>query len=380
MHGVPDIKVADLNTYLRRKASRLCCISDPALPHAARVIWRLWDHGRPRQATGREGRMVYDRQGGEGHDPLIHMGLLATSPERVLALRLALSSVVRPSSSVLEAGCGSLGIMAIIAAKLGARRVVAVDFGRLDLARALAEQNGVASRIEFIESDLTELDGSIGTFDVIVGMIYNNEPRSDFTQQQIIISLARRFGRAGAAIIPDRVRYSVSGYDFTGPDVTGRTSQSEWEETVERIEGQAGISLAGVPQLTNTSSPPRSVDDEWSRWLSQGTLAGRFGYPDRRAVRQLTERALFAEINYNDSDGAAAYPPSVALAVTQPGRLDTAIWRQDLAHGDLLIRSTETRQPLVTPQDVLTGDEAILSTADDWGDAIPLTVRRPGQT
>lgn len=323
--------------------------------------------------------MVYDRQRGEGHDPLIHMGLLATSPERVLALRLALSSVVKPSSSVLEAGCGSLGIVAIIAAKIGARRVVAVDFGRLDLARAVAEQNGVAARIEFIEGDLSDLDGSIGAFDVIVGMIYNNEPRRDFTQQQIMASLVRRFGRPGAAIIPDKVRYSVSGYDSACADSTGRTSKSEWEETVERIEGYAGISLAGIPQLTGDSLR-RPVDEEWSRWLSQGNLAARFGYPDRRAVRQLTERSLFTEIDYNDSDGAVAYPPSVTLAVTQPGRLDTAIWRQDLAHGDLLIRSTETRQPLVTPQDVLTGDVAILSTADEWGDAIPLTVRRPGPT
>ena len=67
--------------------------------------------------------------------------------EQVLALRLALSSGVRPSSSVLGAGCGSLGILAIMAARLGARRVVGVDLGRLELAQALAEENGVAGQV-----------------------------------------------------------------------------------------------------------------------------------------------------------------------------------------------------------------------------------------
>jgi threonine dehydrogenase-like Zn-dependent dehydrogenase len=77
------------------------------------------------------------------------MMLLARPPERILALRLAMSSSIGPPSVVLDAGCGSLGVLAIMAARLGARRVVAIDIGRLDAAQALAEENGVADRIEF---------------------------------------------------------------------------------------------------------------------------------------------------------------------------------------------------------------------------------------
>ena len=102
--------------------------------------------------------MSYPARLNEGSSRLIHMMLLARSPERILALRLALSSAIGPSSVVLDAGCGSLGVLAIMAARLGARRVVAVDTGPLEVARELAEENGVADRIEFIQSDLALLD------------------------------------------------------------------------------------------------------------------------------------------------------------------------------------------------------------------------------
>lgn len=121
-----------------------------------------------------------------GSSPLAHMILLAAAPERILALRLAMSSAIGPSSVVLDAGCGSLGVLAIMAARLGARRVVAVDTGRLEVASALAEENGVADRIEFVRSDLADLPAATGSFDVIMGMIYFNDPRRDLAQQQVM--------------------------------------------------------------------------------------------------------------------------------------------------------------------------------------------------
>ncbi|HEY2580008.1 MAG TPA: 50S ribosomal protein L11 methyltransferase [Streptosporangiaceae bacterium] len=318
--------------------------------------------------------MVY-QPGGEGDEPLMHMGLLAASPERVLALRLALSSVITPGSAVLEAGCGSLGVMAIIAAKLGARRVVAVDFGKLGIARALAEENGVAGRIEFVERELTELDDSTGRFDVILGMIYNNEPRSDFTQQELMTALAARFGRPGAAIIPDRVGYSVTGFDWSGPDETTSTRQAQWEEAVGRIEGQAGITLAAARQISSRMWQD-GADPDWPARLSPGALAARFEYPDRRRATQLTGRETVSDTGYASPVSGPARPPSLALRVIREGRLDTAVWRQDLLYGDLLIRSTETSHAVTPVQDVRAGDTVILATGSPWGEAIPLTVRR----
>jgi SAM-dependent methyltransferase len=309
----------------------------------------------------------------EGSSPLAHMVLLAGAPERLLALRLAMSSVIGPSSVVLDAGCGSLGVLAIMAARLGARRVVAVDLGPLDAARALAEENGVADRIEFHQGDLADLPAATGSFDVVLGMIYHNEPRRDLAQQQLMAGLATRFAHPGTAFIPSTVRYTVMGYDSAGPDTTDRTRNDRWDTAVGRAEAIAGISMAAIREFPGT---------QYATFLerllpSLGPRAARL----RRALAGpdltlLTRRALFTEIRYADPATAAAYPPDLVLTVTGPGRLDTTIWRQDLMAGDLLIRSTETTHPVTPPRDVQPGDTAVLSTGSLWGDAIPLTLTR----
>ena len=310
-----------------------------------------------------------------GGSPLGHMMLLVRAPERILALRLAMSSAIGPPSVVLDAGCGSLGVLAIMAARLGARRVVAADIGRLDAAQALAQENGVADRIEFRQCDLADLPAATGRFDVILGMIYHNEPRRDLVQQQLMAGLATRFAHPGTAFIPGTVRYTVAGYDSSGPDSAERTWQDRWDSAVGRAEALTGITMAAIRQFPGPDyaavmeqrSPP-------GRWAARRAGAGR------RDMTLLTTRELFTEIRYADPATASAYPPDLTLTVTAPGRLDTTIWRQELKVGDLLIRSTETTHPLTRPRDVRPGDTAILSTDGGWGHAIPLTTRRDGRT
>ncbi len=312
----------------------------------------------------------------EGSSPLVHMMLLAGAPERILALRLAMSSSIGPSSVVLDAGCGALGVLAIMAARLGARRVVAVDRGRLDVARALADENGVADRIEFRQCDLADLPASTGSFDVIFGMVYHNEPRRDLPQQQLMAGLATRFARPGTVFIPGTVRYTVAGYDSARPDPAGNTLQDRWNSAVGRAEAHTGITMAAIRQVPTADYS--TVMERLSP--SPGPRATRV----RRALAGpdmtlLTSRELFTEISYADPATASAYPAGLALPVTAPGRLDTTIWRQELKFGGLLIRSTETTHTLTPPRDVRPGDTAILSTDGGWGDAIPLTVRHDGR-
>ncbi len=321
--------------------------------------------------------MTHPAQLGVGDSPLVHMMLLAGAPQRILALRLAMSSVIGPSSVVLDAGCGSLGVLAIMAARLGARRVVAVDRGQLDDARALAEENGVADRIEFLECNLVDLPADTGSFDVIAGMIYYNEPRRDLAQQQLMAGLATRFAHPGTAFIPGTVRYTVAGYDSAGPDRTERTRQDQWDSAVGQAEALTGITLAPIRQFPG---------DDYSTFMDQLSLPPDPGAAQvRRALAGpdktlLTSRELFSEIGYADPATAATYPAALSLSVTAPGRLDTTIWRQDLMFGDLLIRRTDTTHPLTPPRDVQPGDNAILSTGGGWGDAIPVTIGRDGRT
>jgi len=307
---------------------------------------------------------------GAGGSPLGHIVLLAGAPERILALRLALSSAIEPSSVVLDAGCGSLAVLSIMAARLGARRVVAVDTGELDTARALAAENGVINRIEFVRGDLAELPASLGSFDVILGMIYNNEPRRDLARQQLMAGLATRFAHSGTAFIPGTVRYTVAGYDSTDPEPTEHTLHDRWDSAVGGAEALTGISMGVIRGFP--SADYSSVVEQLSRPLSP--RAARFVGAGRRGAL-LTSRAHFAETSYADPRTASAYPTDVALTVTAPGRLDTAVWRQELKFGDLLIRRTDSAQPVAPARDVQPGDTAILSTDARWGDTVPLTVR-----
>jgi len=78
-------------------------------------------------------------------------GLMIADRVRMDAYQAALERTVRPGCVVLDIGTGT-GLMAMMAARLGARRVYAVEPGdSIHLARAAARDSGVADRIEFIQ-------------------------------------------------------------------------------------------------------------------------------------------------------------------------------------------------------------------------------------
>jgi hypothetical protein len=141
---------------------------------------------------------------------------------------------------------------------------VAVDVGPLDVARALAEENGVADRIEFRQCDLADLP-AIASFDVILGMIYYNEPRRDLRQQQLMGELATRLAHPGTAFIPDTARYTVAGYGSAGSGRSEDTQQERWASTLGAAEAVSGISMdalrefpgADYAAFTDRLSPPR---------------------------------------------------------------------------------------------------------------------------
>src|SRR5215216_942191 len=83
--------------------------------------------------------------------------MLADAP-RMDAYAAALRQTVKPDSVVMDLGSGP-GVFALLACKLGARRVYAVEPDAvISLARELAATNGCADRIEFFESLSTEIE------------------------------------------------------------------------------------------------------------------------------------------------------------------------------------------------------------------------------
>lgn len=313
----------------------------------------------------------------EGSAPLVHLSLLAHHPERLLALRLAMSRRIGPQSAVLDAGCGSLGALAIMAAQLGARHVVGVDFGPLPMAQRLAEENGVADRVTFVESDLDDLDVSLGPFDVIVGMVYTNDPRGDLERLRLVHRLAARFAHPGTAFIPDRVRHDAAGYDSRATDPTEETRSSAWVESIERVEGLAGLSMRSARFLVDPAWRRSRLGRDVPPLSPDGRLAARLGYPDRNLMTQLTGREPLSETVHAASAAEPAYPQSLILPVTRAGRLDSVVWRQDLLAGDLLIRSSETLQPVDHPAAVIAGEALTLTLDTRWAETVPTTISPP---
>jgi protein arginine N-methyltransferase 1 len=112
----------------------------------------------------------------------------------------ALRRSVGPQSVVLDLGAGT-GIMALVAAKLGARRVYAVEpSAALQLGREAARVNGLAGRIEFLEMLASEV-----TLPEPANVLISDLRSSLPLYQRHVPSIAdarRRLLVSGATIIP----------------------------------------------------------------------------------------------------------------------------------------------------------------------------------
>lgn len=108
--------------------------------------------------------------------------------DRGLMLREAVFTVVKKGDLVVDAGCGT-GIISLWAAQAGARKVIAVDKEDVSIAAILARVNGLTSRIEFIQADLEKIElKSAEKCDVLMAMVYFNDPRRDESQTALTSS------------------------------------------------------------------------------------------------------------------------------------------------------------------------------------------------
>ncbi len=86
-----------------------------------------------------------------------------------------LDKYMKNDSEVLDIGCGT-GILSIIASKLGAKKVKAIDIDEVavKVARENIEINGESSKIEAFQGILSDLNAEDQKFDIIVANIIAN--------------------------------------------------------------------------------------------------------------------------------------------------------------------------------------------------------------
>lgn len=116
----------------------------------------------------------------------------------------AISRNVTGETRFLDIGAGT-GVWAILAARLGAKRVVAVEIEEclIPIIYKQAQENGVADRIEIIHgrSDDVKIRGK---FDVIVSELFGGAAFSKITMESFV-DLRSRFLAPGGVLIPERL-------------------------------------------------------------------------------------------------------------------------------------------------------------------------------
>ena len=123
---------------------------------------------------------------------------MVTDEVRVDAYACALRSVITPESFVVEIGTG-IGVFAVMAKQLGARRVVAIEpSDAISVARMVAQDNG--AEVEFIQALSTDVSFPERA-DVVVSDLRGVLPLFN-GHLQSIIDARERFLAPGGALIP----------------------------------------------------------------------------------------------------------------------------------------------------------------------------------
>lgn len=157
----------------------------------------------------------------------IHVAML-NDKQRTLTYLKGIQEVVHPGDVVLDIGTGT-GILAIAAARAGARHVYAIEASGIGkLAKAVFKANGLADRITLIEGWSTQVKLPEKA-DVFISEIIGNEPMAENTLE-ITADAMKRLIKPEARLIPNKIR--IAGLPVTIP----RNELKKHTFTVETIQ------------------------------------------------------------------------------------------------------------------------------------------------
>ncbi len=179
-------------------------------------------------------------------------------------LYAAIKAHVTSETAFLDIGAGT-GVWAILAAKLGAKRVVAVEIDEclIPIIFRHAQENGVADRIEIIHGNSDDVKIR-GKFEVIVSELFGQNALGDQTVNSFV-SLRSRFLAPGGVLIPQKMAM------FAVP--------VRLENTIQNIPADLPISCEFLKSLR--------VNYSWNALLS-----------DRQNIKFMAEPEKMTEVDF----------------------------------------------------------------------------------
>jgi predicted RNA methylase len=297
---------------------------------------------------------------------ILHLRLLLTI-DRGHNVQRAVRTATRAGDRVLDAGTGS-GLLSLVALTAGADQAVAVDHHHLQIARAIAEKNGLADQIQFVEADLMRLDlpgvDLSRRFDLLVAFVYNNHPMIDEARSRMVFELRDRYCGPGARIVPNAIRYTATGCERTDWDL--RTDLADLDDAAVTLQACYGFDFQPIVDVMKQEIAlrrGRPFQPSRMDWRPTATMAAtRF---DRNDIRKLTRNTEVYHVDY----GAPTFEPMPAVASVRadaPGRMTGVMWTQELLYEGVPVWTSERFSPFAEALSVAPGDLVDLQINDGW--------------
>jgi type I protein arginine methyltransferase len=167
------------------------------------AIQRLWAFGA--LISGDKRPLTEAERKSFGAAP-IHIRMLNDHARTVFFIN-ALQQAVRPGDVVVDIGTGS-GVLAIAAARAGAKKVYAIEAGRMaGIAEKIVQQTEVAEKIEIIRGWSANISLPEKA-DVLVSEIIGNDPLAE-NILPVFIDARARLLKPGARIIPHLMKVFI---------------------------------------------------------------------------------------------------------------------------------------------------------------------------
>lgn len=241
-----------------------------------------------------------------------HTKMLSDGARNELLFR-AIKRVVNNKTHFLDVGAGS-GVWAILAAKLGAKRLVAVELEEalIPMIYKHAQENGVADRIEIIQGNIDDVKLD-GRFDVIVCELFGKDAFGEGTVNSFL-SLRKRFLKKGGVLIPQALEMwavPVKDEDANGRRPSKLPLTSDFIRSLALNYPRQFPFVAGEP-LQYAAKPKILVELDFTKVekpLDKGSYTAEWKIKDLSSVSSVGvfQRSIFAKDIVLDSRSSKSW-------------------------------------------------------------------------